>query len=135
MGSGTVVALMMMVVLWFMVAGFVPVAEGAKETAAEHKVRARDAVREKYVEWLDHWGVKHEAKQAALRSAQINVGTAAAGRGEFENQLAATSGASKVIVVDKSGKGDVKTVQAAVDRVPKHNNQRIEIQINAGTYE
>lgn len=119
-----------------MVAGFVPVAEGAKETAAEHKVRARDAVREKYVEWLDHWGVKHEAKQAALRSAQINVGTAAAaGRGEFENQLAATSGASKVIVVDKRGNGDVKTVQEAVDRVPKHNNQRIEIQINAGTYE
>jgi hypothetical protein len=121
------------------------VAEGAKETAAEHKVRARDAVRGKYVEWLNHWGAKHEAKQqaAALRSAQVDVGTAAAaaagGRGELEkeNQLSATSspGASKVIVVDKSGKGDVTTVQAAVDRVPKHNDQRIEIQINAGTYE
>lgn len=135
MGSGTVVASMMTVALLFMAAGIVPAAEGATETAAEHKVRARDAVREKYLEWLDHWGVKHEAKQAALRSAQTGIGTAAAGDGEFENQLAATSGASKVIVVDKSGKGDVKTVQAAVDRVPKDNNQRIEIQINAGTYE
>lgn len=141
MGSGTVVALMMTVALLFVVAGFIPVSEGAKETAAEHKVRARDAVRGKYVEWLNHWGAKHEAKQAAaLRSAQVDVGTAAAGgRGEleFENQLSATSspGASKVIVVDKSGKGDVTTVQAAVDRVPKHNDQRIEIQINAGTYE
>jgi pectin methylesterase-like acyl-CoA thioesterase len=141
MGSGTVVALMMTVALLFVVAGFIPVSEGAKETAAEHKVRARDAVRGKYVEWLNHWGAKHEAKQqaAALRSAQVDVGTAAAagGRGELENQLSATSspGASKVIVVDKSGKGDVTTVQAAVDRVPKHNDQRIEIQINAGTYE
>ena len=131
MGSGTVVvALMMTAAMVFVVAGFVPGAEGAKESAAEHKVRARGAVRDKYVEWLNHWGAKHQAKKqaAALRSAQVDINTA-----EFENQL--TSGATKVIVVDKSGKGDVTTVQAAVDRVPKHNDQRIEIQINAGTYE
>lgn len=128
-GLGTVAVLMMMLLL-LMVVGIVPAAEGAKETAAEHRVRVREAVREKYMEWLDHWGVKHEAKQAALRSAHINIGTAAAA-----GQAALTSGAPKVIVVDKNGNGDVTTVQAAIDRVPKKNNQRIDIQINAGTYE
>ncbi|KAL0552403.1 hypothetical protein IC582_011512 [Cucumis melo] len=39
-----------------------------------------------------------------------------------------------VVVVDKSGRGDFQTVQAAIDSVPPNNNQWIKIQINPGVY-
>ncbi|KAK4484763.1 hypothetical protein RD792_007357 [Penstemon davidsonii] len=40
----------------------------------------------------------------------------------------------KVIVVDKSGRGDSVTVQGAVDMVPEQNTQRVKIQILPGIY-
>nr|GMC47401.1 pectinesterase QRT1 [Ipomoea batatas] len=41
---------------------------------------------------------------------------------------------SRIIVVDQNGKGDVSTVQGAVDLVPEHNSQRIKICILPGIY-
>lgn len=40
----------------------------------------------------------------------------------------------RVIVVDRNGKGDSKTVQGAVDLVPNGNKQRVKIYIFPGTY-
>lgn len=50
------------------------------------------------------------------------------------SSLATKSSSSKVIKVDPSGKGDFKTIQAAVDSVPTNNNQEIVISIEPGTY-
>ncbi|CAK7350724.1 unnamed protein product [Dovyalis caffra] len=47
------------------------------------------------------------------------------------------SGRSKVaqtIVVDQSGKGDFKTIQAAIDSIPQNNKRWIKVQINPGIY-
>ncbi|PSR95553.1 Pectinesterase [Actinidia chinensis var. chinensis] len=41
---------------------------------------------------------------------------------------------SRVIVVDKCGKGDSVTVQGAVDMVPPHNSERVKIYIRPGIY-
>ncbi|KAJ7559439.1 hypothetical protein O6H91_04G085300 [Diphasiastrum complanatum] len=41
---------------------------------------------------------------------------------------------AQTIVVDQGGKGSYKTIQAAVDSIPAKNNQRVIIQISAGTY-
>lgn len=41
---------------------------------------------------------------------------------------------SRVIVVDQNGKGDVLTVQEAVDMVPDNNKRRIKIHILPGLY-
>ena len=42
--------------------------------------------------------------------------------------------ASKYIIVDKQGKGQFQSIQAAVDAVPGNNRQWVVIQINAGVY-
>ncbi|KAB1203837.1 Pectinesterase QRT1 [Morella rubra] len=41
---------------------------------------------------------------------------------------------SRVIVVDRNGGGDSRTVQGAVDMVPEHNTQRVKINILPGLY-
>lgn len=41
---------------------------------------------------------------------------------------------SRYITVDQHGKGQYRTVQAALDSVPEKNNQWVYIQINAGLY-
>lgn len=41
---------------------------------------------------------------------------------------------SQVIVVDRNGGGDSRTVQGAVDMVPEHNTQRVKINILPGLY-
>lgn len=44
------------------------------------------------------------------------------------------SGKSRVIVVDKSGKGDFRKIQQAIDAVPVGNKKRFVIQIKNGVY-
>ncbi|KAA8523561.1 hypothetical protein F0562_009984 [Nyssa sinensis] len=41
---------------------------------------------------------------------------------------------SRIIVVDKHGRGDSLTVQGAVDTVPEHNSERVKIYIRPGIY-
>ncbi|KAA8527048.1 hypothetical protein F0562_008723 [Nyssa sinensis] len=41
---------------------------------------------------------------------------------------------SRIIIVDKNGKGHAVTVQGAVDLVPEHNSQRVKIYILPGIY-
>ncbi|CAH9147835.1 unnamed protein product [Cuscuta epithymum] len=41
---------------------------------------------------------------------------------------------SKIIVVDQNGKGDVRTIQGAVDLVPPYNYERVKILILPGIY-
>ncbi|KAK1583270.1 hypothetical protein Q3G72_022361 [Acer saccharum] len=41
---------------------------------------------------------------------------------------------TRVIIVDKNGRGDSLTVQAAVDMIPHNNSQRIKIYISPGIY-
>ncbi|KAL0734815.1 hypothetical protein Bca4012_011025 [Brassica carinata] len=51
-----------------------------------------------------------------------------------ENNLAPVNNESRVIVVDKRGRGDSVTVQGAVDMVPDSNSQRVKILILPGVY-
>ncbi|PON94050.1 Pectinesterase, Tyr active site [Trema orientale] len=44
------------------------------------------------------------------------------------------NGSSRVIVVDKSGKGQSLTVQGAIDMVPEQNTERVKIYILPGIY-
>lgn len=53
---------------------------------------------------------------------------------ELHAEAEAEGKKKSVIVVDRNGKGDSLTVQAAVDMVPKHNNQRVKIHILPGLY-
>ncbi|XP_047337244.1 pectinesterase QRT1-like [Impatiens glandulifera] len=51
-----------------------------------------------------------------------------------ENRSYRSSSISRVIVVDKTGRGDSLTVQGAIDMVPHNNSQRIKIHILPGIY-
>ena len=86
-------------------------------------VTAKEAVREKYLKWVEGWGHKYAAKRAKA------VGVMVAGQ-----ERPRSGAAGMTIVVDQVGRGDVSTVQAAVNRVPVDNQQRVTIQINPGTY-
>lgn len=44
------------------------------------------------------------------------------------------NGVGRVIVVDKHGGGNSRTVQGAIDMVPEHNTQRVKIYILPGIY-
>jgi len=46
----------------------------------------------------------------------------------------ATESSEIIVVGNKKGRGDVSTVQQAVDRVERDNEKRVVIQINPGTY-
>ncbi|MCO5575153.1 hypothetical protein L7F22_028950 [Adiantum nelumboides] len=41
---------------------------------------------------------------------------------------------SRYITVDQKGKGDYRTIQAALDSIPEQNTQWVYVQINAGVY-
>lgn len=51
-----------------------------------------------------------------------------------QNLQGQNAGKKGLIVVDKNGSGDCLTVQAAVDMVPHHNQERIKIYILPGLY-
>lgn len=53
---------------------------------------------------------------------------------EGEKLHGQNAGKNGVIVVDKNGKGDCLTVQAAVDMVPHHDEERLKIHILPGLY-
>jgi hypothetical protein len=42
--------------------------------------------------------------------------------------------ASRYIIVDKGGRGEFRSIQAAIDSVPENNREWVFIQINAGVY-
>jgi pectin methylesterase-like acyl-CoA thioesterase len=114
---------------WTMLLMVLGVMVCAKGEVSSDRVTAKEAVREKYLEWVGAWGQKYAAKEAKFAAMQ-------AGQEEKPkvriNQLATTS--SRTIVVDKNGGGDVSSVQEAVNWVPQNNKQRAIIQINSGTY-
>lgn len=103
-------------------------AVGDVNTAMAQKAFAKQAVKQKYLEWVSTSGNKHAAKETKFTAVQ----TGQEEHRSFANQLATTS--SETIVVDQSGRGSASTVQEAVNLVPKDNNKRIIIQINPGTY-
>jgi hypothetical protein len=101
-----------------------------RDTPEQHKKHAKEAVEQEYKDWLGRVGAGYTAKKAALVSGVED--TLASQVAPFANQLSTAS--TRTIVVDKSGKGNYKTVQAAVNSVKNGNSQRVIIQINAGTY-
>lgn len=107
-----------------------PGAVEGRDTPEQHKKHAKEAVEQEYKEWLGRVGAEYTAKKAALVSGVED--TLASQVASFANQLSTAS--TRTIVVDKSGKGNYKTVQAAVNSVKNGNSQRVIIQINAGTY-
>lgn len=107
-----------------------PGAVEGRDTPEQHKKHAKEAVEQEYKDWLGRVGAGYTAKKAALVSGVED--TLASQVASFANQLSTAS--TRTIVVDKSGKGNYKTVQAAVNSVKNGNSQRVIIQINAGTY-
>lgn len=53
---------------------------------------------------------------------------------QFCSDITVNAAVNKTIVVAKDGSGNYKTVQAAVNSIPKNNNQRVTIYIKNGTY-
>ena len=78
-----------------------------------------DATMSDYQAWLAY---------VASRSTFSVSAAAAAGDGDGDY------GDGAVISVSKSGGADFSSVQDAVDSIPDHNQQRVTIQIAAGTY-
>ncbi|KAH7424395.1 hypothetical protein KP509_11G006600 [Ceratopteris richardii] len=66
------------------------------------------------------FNTKHDAGRMDL---EVDVGSSAA-----------SGQSAKTIIVAKDGSGHFKTVQAAVDSIPKSNSQRVIIAIKAGIY-
>ncbi|KAH9543531.1 hypothetical protein CY35_13G070300 [Sphagnum magellanicum] len=99
-----------------------------KDTPEQHKVHAKEAVEQEFKGWVERMGARYDAKHAAdagdsLASTQTYT---------FANQLRTVT--TKTIVVDQKGKGNYKTVQAAVNSIKQGNKQRVVIQINPGVY-
>jgi len=94
--------------------------------AEDLKGKAKEAVKEKFLEWVNGWGEKYVAKDETRIAGQEDE------KWRFVNVVATES--SETIVVDLKGRGDVSTVQQAVDMVEKDNEKRVVIQINPGTY-
>jgi pectin methylesterase-like acyl-CoA thioesterase len=95
-----------------------------KDTPEQHK----EAVEQEFKGWVERMGARYDAKHAAdagdsLASTQTYT---------FANQLRTVT--TKTIVVDQKGKGNYKTVQAAVNSIKQGNKQRVVIQINPGVY-
>jgi pectin methylesterase-like acyl-CoA thioesterase len=101
-------------------------------------------------DWIDR--VANTSSPAEVQPQEYNTkgfwvhhGSQGHGRGDLEvadlsarhSSFAASSSSSstpKTIVVAKDGSGSFKTVQAAVNSIPKSNSQRVVIQIKAGIY-
>ncbi|KAH7424416.1 hypothetical protein KP509_11G007900 [Ceratopteris richardii] len=83
-------------------------------------------------DWLDRM-----AKTSSDESSQPGKFNTEHGRGTLEVDVgaaAASTASPKSIIVAKDGSGHFETVQAAVNSIPKSNNQRVIISIKAGIY-
>ncbi|KAG0598995.1 hypothetical protein M758_12G118500 [Ceratodon purpureus] len=103
--------------------------EVSDDSVVTHAESAKEAVKAKYLEWVEGWGQKYAAKESRFGAMQAGLQVE---EPTFMNQLETKS--SWTIVVDQKGRGDVTTVQEAVNWVPKDNEQRVIIQINPGFY-
>ncbi|KAF8051336.1 hypothetical protein N665_1744s0008 [Sinapis alba] len=81
-----------------------------------------------YISWEDLRVVEDVGTERKSFSVKVNDNLV-----NQENNLAPVN-ASRVIVVDKRGRGDSVTVQGAVDMVPDSNSQRVKILILPGVY-
>ncbi|KAH7424415.1 hypothetical protein KP509_11G007800 [Ceratopteris richardii] len=83
-------------------------------------------------DWLDRMG-----KTSSDENSQPGQFNTEHGRGTLEVDVGATAASAaspKTIIVAKDGSGHFKTVQAAVNSIPKSNKQRVIISIKAGIY-
>ncbi|KAF8095284.1 hypothetical protein N665_0338s0037 [Sinapis alba] len=80
----------------------------------------------RYISWEDFSVVENVRRERSLKH----------DNGVIQENLAPSNAGneSRVIVVDKNGRGDSDTVQGAVDMVPQNNSQRVKIFILPGMY-
>ncbi|KAL0646567.1 hypothetical protein Bca4012_044858 [Brassica carinata] len=82
-----------------------------------------------YISWEDLRVVEEVGRERRSSSVKVKDNNLV----NQESNMA-TVNASRVIVVDKRGRGDSVTVQGAVDMVPNSNSQRVKILILPGVY-
>uniref|UniRef100_M4CFA9 Pectinesterase n=1 Tax=Brassica campestris TaxID=3711 RepID=M4CFA9_BRACM len=82
-----------------------------------------------YISWEDMRVVEEVGRERRSSSVKVKDNNMV----NQESNMA-TVNASRVIVVDKRGRGDSVTVQGAVDMVPDSNSQRVKILILPGVY-
>jgi hypothetical protein len=108
--------------------------------AEKQKQDAKNAVEQDYDAWLAYWEAQQDAKDAAAvegrRTSEVDSNSLPAGFATSMKKSSKKSSnkCSKTIEVEKNGKGDFKTIQAAVDSVKLNNNKRVCIKIAAGIY-
>jgi hypothetical protein len=108
--------------------------------AEKQKQDAKNAVEQDYDAWLAYWEAQQDAKDAAAvegrRTSEVDSNSLPAGFATSmkKSSKKSSSKCSKTIEVEKNGKGDFKTIQAAVDSVKLNNKKRVCIKIAAGIY-
>lgn len=114
--------------------------QGVQGITDAEKQDAKNAVEQDYDAWLAYWEAKQDAKDAASlkgrRTSEVGSNSLPAGFATSMKKSSKKSSnkCSKTIEVEKNGKGDFKTIQAAVDSVKLNNKKRVCIKIAAGIY-
>ncbi|BBN02934.1 pectinesterase [Marchantia polymorpha subsp. ruderalis] len=92
-------------------------------TVAAKKVPQTDAeIEQEFQEWIGRMGEKQSSKVHVNGPKGVHYATANA-----DSEV-------KYIVVDKSGKGDYKSVNKAIKAIPKDAKERYIVHVRAGTY-
>lgn len=110
--------------------------QGVQGVTDSEKKDAKNAVEQDYDAWLQYWEAQQDAKDAAStegrRTSEVDSTSFATSMKKSSKK--SSNKCSKTIEVKKNGKGDFKTIQAAVDSVKLKNKKRVCIKIAAGIY-
>lgn len=100
--------------------GTTPTSSSSDGSVTEHEPSTVEEQRQDFLAWVQRVGER--------------VATSAASAEEKTAWLLANKAVGNVLTVSKSGGAQFTSVQAAVDAIPKHNSQRVVVQIAAGVY-
>ncbi|KAL3696579.1 hypothetical protein R1sor_010655 [Riccia sorocarpa] len=83
-----------------------------------------EEVEQEMLDWISRMQEKHEAKVQAPKIDEVN----------FAAKVVTSGSTPKIIVVDKKGKGDFKSIKKAVKAIPDGASERYIIKVNPGIY-
>ncbi|KAL2620238.1 hypothetical protein R1flu_000443 [Riccia fluitans] len=94
-------------------------------TSTAQETRAKDwtdeEIEKEMLDWIDRMGEKHDSKVDGNKT-------------ELNLAATTTTPAPVIIVVDKHGKGNFKTINKAINAIPQGSKRRYIIRVNPGTY-
>ncbi|BBN00713.1 pectinesterase [Marchantia polymorpha subsp. ruderalis] len=100
-------------------------AQGASVDSKNGKSWTDEEIEKEMMDWIDRMGKKEESK---VHAPKINVNFATS------KSSPAPAPASRIIVVDRKGKGDYRTLKKAIKAIPNGDKERWTIKVNPGVY-